>query len=188
MADSAGELRLRLEAGPEAMAALAARAGRVTAAVKRALSDSVNLVHRKITLNISGAVLRVKTGRLRQSMQTFVAGDGSSGGVGTNVEYARIHEFGGQTRPHDILPTRAGALRFVGSRFIGPIKMTKKGKIARVKNAGAAGSGIVFAGGVLHPGSNIPARPYMRPALEDSREDINRIFVSRLAAALKGKG
>lgn len=158
MAESAGELRLRIEGGPEAMAALAARRESVAAAIRRALSDSVMLVHRKITLNISGAVLRVKTGRLRQSMQTFVAGDGSRGGVGTNVEYARIHEFGGTTPPHEIRPRRMAAL-FFGGRF---------------------------ASRAQHPGATVPARPYMRPALEDSRDDIQKIFVSRLSAALKG--
>lgn len=157
MSDSAGELRLRLEAGPEVMAALAARRESVTAAARRALSDSVMLVHRKITLNLTGAVLRVKTGRLRQSMQTFLSDD--SGGVGTNVEYARIHELGGTIPPHEIRPRRGAAL-FFGGRF---------------------------ASRVMHPGATIPARPYMRPALEDSRDDIQKIFVSRLSAALKGK-
>lgn len=146
------ELRLRIEAGPEVMAALAARAESVNAAARRALSDSLMLVHRKITLNLTGAVLRVKTGRLRQSMQTFVEADGSRGIVGTNVEYARIHELGGTIRPHKIpVPTRKG-LRIV-----------------------------------QHPGATVPARPYMRPALEDSVSDIRRIFVTRLLAALKGQ-
>lgn len=156
MADSAGELRLRLEAGPEAMAALAARRQSVTAAARRALSDSVMLVHWKITLNLTGAVLRVKTGRLRQSMQIQVFED--SAVIGTNVEYARIHEFGGTTPPHEIRPRRGKAL-FFGGRF---------------------------AAHVVHPRATVPARPYMRPALEDSREDIHKIFVSRLSAALKG--
>jgi phage gpG-like protein len=140
-------MTLRIVAGPEVMAALAARRASVSTAVKRALFESLNLVSRKIAFNLTGAVLHVQTGRLRQSMQTFMASDGFSGGIGTNVEYARIHEFGGTTRPHQIP---------VGIRII------------------------------HHPGATIPARPYMRPALEDSREDINKVFVTRLAAALKG--
>jgi len=145
------EMRLRIEAGPEVMAALAARAESVAAASRRALSETLNLVHRKITLNLTGAVLRVRTGRLRQSMQTFIEGDGSRGVVGTNVEYARIHEFGGTIRPHKIPVSTARRLRII-----------------------------------QHPGATLPARPYMRPALEDSLADIRRIFVSRLSAALKG--
>lgn len=153
------ELRLRIEAGPEVMAALAARRESVSTSLKRALSDSIDFLHRKITLNLSGAVLRVDTNHLRGSMQTFMAGDELSGGVGTNVEYARIHEIGGTTRPHEIRPRHVKALAFGG-------------RLAAV---------------VRHPGATIPARPYMRPALEDSREDIKKIFVSRIFAALKGK-
>ena len=153
------ELRLRIEGGPEVMAALAARAEAVSVASRRALSDSLMLVHRKISLNLTGAVLRVQTGRLRQSMQTFVEGDGSRGVVGTNVEYARIHEFGGTIPAHEIRPRHAKAL-FFGGRFASSVK---------------------------HPGATVPARPYMRPALQDSVSNIRRIFMSRLSAALKEK-
>lgn len=176
------ELRLRIEAGPEVMAALAARKEAVAVAVKRALSDSVNLVHRKITLNLTGAVLRVQTGRLRQSMQTFIAVDGLSATVGTNVEYARIHEFGGTTRPHEIRPrgiALAWPMAFIG---FGAAKMTKSGRLAKRQPKGAR---IQFAKVVHHPGAVVPARPYMRPALEDSRGDIERFFVSRILAALR---
>ena len=53
--------------------------------------------------------------------------------VGTNVEYAAIHNFGGQTAPHTILPKNGKALKFGGR----------------------------FAKRVNHPGSKIPARPFM---------------------------
>lgn len=151
------ELRLRIDGLPHVVAALQAKAQGVNVASKKALQESVNLVHRKITLNISGAVLRVKTGRLRQSMQTFVSD--TQGIVGTNVEYARLHEEGGVISPHEIRPRHGRSLYFGGR----------------------------FAARVMHPGATIPARPYMRPALEDSKADIQRIFVTRLSAALRGK-
>lgn len=62
--------------------------------------------------------------------------------VGSNLPYARIHEFGGVTRPHVIRPRTAGALSWVGPR------------------------GRVFARVVNHPGSRIPARPARQPAIE----------------------
>lgn len=45
---------------------------------------------------LSGQVLNVRSGRLRRSINARVDGDGwqVTGVVGTNVEYARAHEFG----------------------------------------------------------------------------------------------
>lgn len=45
---------------------------------------------------LSGQVLKVQTGRLRRSINFRVAetGTGIEAKVGTNVEYARVHEFG----------------------------------------------------------------------------------------------
>lgn len=71
------------------------------------------------------------SGRLASSIvQSF---DAASAQVGTNVVYAAIQNFGGQTRPHTIAPKNAKALHFGG----------------------------VFAKKVNHPGSKIPARPYL---------------------------
>lgn len=174
------ELRLRIVGGPEAMAALAARGESVRFASKRALSDSIGIVFRKINFNLTGAVLHVQTGRLRQSMQTFMASDGSSATIGTNVEYARIHEFGGTTRPH-VIPVPTG--RIVGHTltFSTPGKGRGEIKSKVIK----LGGGQMVMRNVHHPGATVPARPYMRPALEDSRQDIEKIFISRLVAALK---
>lgn len=59
--------------------------------------------------------------------------DNDSAVVGTNVIYARIHNQGGKTRPHEIRPRNRRALRFNGR----------------------------FATKVNHPGSDIPARPFL---------------------------
>lgn len=53
--------------------------------------------------------------------------------VGTNVPYARIHQLGGKTRPHVIKPKNKKALAF-GGRVVKSVN---------------------------HPGSNIPARPFL---------------------------
>ncbi|MFT4464043.1 MAG: phage virion morphogenesis protein [Sodalis sp. (in: enterobacteria)] len=59
--------------------------------------------------------------------------------VGTNVVYTRIHQQGGTTRPHVIRPRYKKALAF-------------NGRV--VKN-------------VNHPGSTIPARPFLSLTDED---------------------
>lgn len=71
------------------------------------------------------------TGRLAASItQSFDAGSAT---VGTNLVYAKIHHFGGTTKPH----------------------------VIRAKNAKALAFGGTFRKQVNHPGSKIPARPFM---------------------------
>ena len=73
------------------------------------------------------------TGRLRSSITHRVAGDVLE--VGTNVVYAAIHQFGGRTPPRTIRPRRARALYWPGAAH--PVRS------------------------VQHPGSDIPARPFL---------------------------
>jgi phage gpG-like protein len=71
------------------------------------------------------------SGRLAASITS--AFDASSATVGTNVLYAAIQHFGGKTKAH----------------------------IIRAKNAKALAFGGVFRKSVNHPGSKIPARPFL---------------------------
>ena len=120
---------------------------------------------------LSNKVLNVQTGALRRSIfyrvddrgQLIVATVGSSG----DVKYAAIHEFGGQTPPHDIVPRKAEALSFV------------------------IGGKRVFAKIVHHPGSKMPERSYIRSSLADLREQIvlglRQGVAEGVASALKVK-
>ena len=111
---------------------------------------------------LSGQVLNRVSGKLSRSIQEVVTQSGQSviGRVFSagDVKYAAIHEFGGQTSPHDIYPKKADALAFV------------------------MGGKTVFAKVVHHPGSKIPERSFMRSALADMREEI----VNGIAQAAKG--
>lgn len=78
----------------------------------------------------SGVTLQ-QTGRLASSIITDY--DASSVVIGSNVEYARIHQLGGKTKAHTIRPNQKKALAFGGH--------------------------VVKS--VNHPGSDIPARPYL---------------------------
>lgn len=71
------------------------------------------------------------SGRLASSI--IPSHDATSATVGTNVIYAAIQNFGGETRPHTIEARNAKALHFGG----------------------------IFAKRVKHPGSKIPARPFL---------------------------
>ena len=81
------------------------------------------------------------TARLRGSITHRVGPDFVE--VGTNVVYAAIHQFGGQTPPRTIRPKRAKALKF------------------------SIGGRTVFAKSVRHPGSRIPARPFLGLSSQD---------------------
>ena len=66
---------------------------------------------------LSGQVLKVGTGNLRDSIHNDVnATDTSVTGrvfSDKSVKYAAIHEYGGTTGPHDIVPVKAQALAFL---------------------------------------------------------------------------
>lgn len=57
---------------------------------------TLKLLARTKQQKLSGQVLNVRTGRLRRSINQRVESKGTrvDGYVGTNVEYARVHEFG----------------------------------------------------------------------------------------------
>lgn len=139
---------------------------------------------------LTGQVLHVRTGRLRRSITSSTENGGFTGVVGTNVEYARIQEFGGTTKPHDILPVHAKALFFKGSGVIGPMeKMTSKmGRYLRAPSARAGMKAafdrgeMVFAKAVHHPGSKIPEHSFLRAALRDLGPEIR----AQLEDAVRG--
>ena len=85
------------------------------------------------------------TGRLAASITPFH--DNTQAGVGTNVVYARIHNDGGKTRPHVILPKNKKALAFGG-------RVVKK---------------------VNHPGSKMPARPFLMLAPGDNTRVVQTV-------------
>lgn len=94
------------------------------------------------------------TGRLRASITRFVRRDEVQ--VGTNVVYAAIHQFGGKTPPRTIRPRRKKALFWPGAAH----------PVASVR----------------HPGSNVPARPFLGLSSRD-RDAIVRIVRERARRA-----
>lgn len=85
---------------------------------------------------------RVQSNRLRGSLRASaatVSGGEVRSGIGSNVVYAAIQEFGGTTAPHVIRARNAKALHFNG----------------------------IFRKSVKHPGSTLPARGMVRRGITD---------------------
>ena len=87
-----------------------------------------------------------RTGRLKQSIRKIVKP--SRAVIGPTVPYAIYVEYG--TRPHEILPVRAKALRF-----------EVDGK-------------VVFAARVHHPGTR--PQPFIRETAEQIRDEVPEVF------------
>ncbi len=105
----------------------------------------------KVEANLSGDVLRTRSGALKASIAASLTADPSTvtAAVGSaGVPYAAIQEYGGRTPAHDIVPVKARALAFAGA------------------------GGTTFARRVHHPGSTIPARSYLGAALDALHDDI----------------
>jgi phage virion morphogenesis protein len=94
-----------------------------------------------------GQILLKSAGGLAASISAGY--DDRKAWVGSNKPYARIHQLGGKTRPHTIRPIGKKALAWAGGRH--PVKV------------------------VQHPGSDIPARPFLALAEDDRREIVQTV-------------
>lgn len=146
-------ITLRLEGSTSIIASLKSMPHAVYVALMQKTEALAVMLQSYIrTDKLSGQVLNARTGDLRRSIQKAVmAAPGlvigrifSSG----DVKYAGIHEYGGRTAAHVIMPNKAQALSFM-----------------------MGGKRVVFAM-VNHPGSQMPERSYMRTGLADKREEI----------------
>jgi phage gpG-like protein len=118
-----------------------------------------------VGVNLSGGVLNARSGALRDSIQMELSRQDDR--IGANIfsngdaPYAAIQEFGGKTAAHEILADKARVLAFIAN-----------GK-------------RVFARRVQHPGSQIPARSYLRSALDEQGENI-LLDLTEIVRALAG--
>lgn len=136
--------------------------------LKYQIFRALTIVEAEILANIrSKSGLKVRSGSLLNSIGASkkITEDSKGNIVGEigpqGIPYAAIHEFGGVTRPHKIEPRNADVLAF------------------------QIGKENVFAKFVNHPGSKIPARPYLRPALAAKEDEILKTFGVFLVATFK---
>jgi phage gpG-like protein len=97
----------------------------------------------QVLKRVSGALARSITSKVEQTAMTVIGVVFSSG----DVKYAAIQEYGGTTLAHIIRPKTASVL--------------------------AWGNPKAFAAFVMHPGSHMPERSYMRSALNDMSQEIS---------------
>ena len=160
-----------MAASSRAIAELSQSIAAYTAAVEAALAVKAadlaeHLRAHVVQDKLSGQLLQVRTGALRDSIQAEVilgsdqvlARVFSSG----DVKYAAIQEYGGRTPAHDIVPDKAKALAFL------------------------MGGETVFARIVHHPGSTIPEHAYLRSSLADMAGEIVGELKAAAIAALAG--
>ena len=138
----------------------------VRKAVIEEMQDSASVVSEYIKEDLlNGTVLNRKTGKLAASIyaRVYVAKNTITLSVGSrgDVPYAMIHEWGGTTSPHQILPIRGTHLAFAGRE------------------------GTVFARMVNHPGSVMPERSYLRRGLREKEFEISFAIGERVRAQLE---
>lgn len=135
-------ITVQLIGDSEVIARLSAIGSRLPSGVARAVTQLTLELQRLVQQKLSGQVLHVRTGVLRSSINREVRQTGTEviGTVGTNVSYAKVHEFG---VPHswEIRPRRARALAF------------------------EVGGKTIFAMRVTHP--PLPERSFLRSALRE---------------------
>lgn len=85
-----------------------------------------------------------RSGQLATSIAAY--SDANTAVVGTNKVYAAIHQFGGRTKPHVIKARQSRALSFGG----------------------------IVVRQVNHPGSLIPARPFLKLTPRDLRDIVEK--------------
>lgn len=107
-----------------------------------ALTKTGNVSNARFEKHVRNAKILQASGRLAGSI--VQSSDNTTASVGSNVKYAAIHQFGGQTKPHLIVARNKKALAWATGR--GPVKS------------------------VQHPGSKIPARPFLMLSPEDESE------------------
>lgn len=149
------QVESKLERGPARLTALIART------VKAEAFNVLSVVKNKL----SDDVLHVRTGRLRRSITAqFEEGETSiRARVGTNVKYARVHELGfrGTVQVKEHLRMQVTAW---GRPMKNPRNVTVK----------------------AHPMQmNTPARPFLRPALEENEERIKTNVRKAIAEGLR---
>lgn len=172
-----GGWKIRMEGTEAALKAIAAKPVEIRAGAFEVATISAVRFRGRVVRNIEGTfgftksrVPRPKTNRLSRGVRTWAENVPSGvrvvGGVLAIVPYARIQELGGTTQAHFIVASRKKALRWIASDFVGPIRLTARGKPSRRGNEGA----FRFARFILHPGSTIIGKPYMHPAAVEERD------------------
>lgn len=171
------ELRFDLPSGTSALSKLPALIqANVFQALKQGMMIAEGVSQTKYLTGPRPEKLGVVTGLLRSSVKSgaqlgggsgiFAIGILRAGMAGDSIKYAAIHEYGGITPPHTIKAKNVPRLVFFWK---------KKGIWMKIEK-------------VSHPGSRIPARPYLSTAMADTAlpgGPIDRLIQASIDKAFK---
>lgn len=160
-------------------------------------------VERALKLNISGPILKVRSGRLRSSIGSMITFEdnslkaviGSGARQGERVSYANIHETGGTitpkagsflTIPLKAAMTSAGVQRFTARDVINNrtkyiTSFIRKGIIFGVLPGKSNRITPLF---ILKTSVNIPARYYMSRTTEETSGEVVNIILRKIDEVL----
>ena len=186
---------IHLEGDKETQEAMIARAGAIAKNLHRAGQRIGRMVVGDIRSHFGGAgMVGRRSGWLSNAIGFSVKrrrwGTRIEVGVRGDIPYAAIHEFGRKTKPHIIRPKRHRLLRWqADASGPAPLAEASAGLLRRrniQRGARQAGSES-FAPIVHHPGSRVPARPFLGPGLLRNRNIILQTFWDAFQAGLKGE-
>ena len=145
----------------------------------KAIRDALELAARHVQgeakrqVNLGGSDhLKYVSGNLQRSIVLQMTGGGLTAVVGTNLVYARIHEYGGVIKPKK--PGGFLVFRVETMQSIGQYRSSRR-KDTTMSN-------VIFAKKVT-----MPARPYLGPAMEIQKANVERTFERRIRELLDGK-
>lgn len=157
-------------------------------------TDATLYLEQQLKLNVSGRILHVRSGRLRNSISSIVRDNGTQlegivgSGVrqGNRVPYADIHEVGGVITPKNVqwltIPLRAaltpagvprGRARDFEDTFFA---YSKAGNLILFQRKGKKAVALFL----LKKSVTIPARRYMSITAEESASKIVDIMINRI--------
>lgn len=178
-------IKTTLVGGRELVGQWRSKQAQMQAQMARVMNTLIVKLTRKIKEEkLSGQVLKNRTGTLRRSITPSISTSSNliEGKASTNIIYAAIHEYGGVTRPHVIVPKHRLALAWVRGSFIGPIRMaTATGRFSKKQSAYP----FIFARRVNHPGSHIPERSFMRSSLREMKPEILESFRNAILSVVR---
>ncbi len=164
----------------------------------KAFVDATIFIEQKLKVNISNKILKVRSGRLRNSIGSFVIEKekeiegiiGSGVRQGERVKYANIHETGGTITPKNVkwltIPlqsalTPAGVPRGKAKDFDNTFfAWSKANNLLLFQRQGKN----VIPLFVLKKSVTIPARRYMSKTAEEVMPEIAEIILKRISKEL----
>jgi phage gpG-like protein len=144
----------------------------VRAALRGAIQASVIDMEAQVKEKLSGPVLKVRTGRLRNSVTSTATEDGDTitGTVGANTPYAAVHEYGDTYW----MPPRMQTI----------YRKTVRGEL-QARFVKRADSNFASDHGVRGHIVRMPERSYLRSTLAENAEAIRTRIRLAVAAGLK---